>query len=318
VHVTRIGSRHVIEGWVQDEKELALVNHIAGLYPGQVESLVRIGVPVPTGGNETAPSSKRFLIRIDFYFVELDTSSTYAVGIGWPGSIGGANVLQGQGALDLLTGQVTQAAITVNQPLPRLDIAATHGWGRVLKHVTVVTNSGSEAKFTSGGEQNFLANTGLTVGLQKVTYGVQVTVVPRFDPSRHDLELKLGSEVSDLTAAGPGTSLPGRTQSTLDTVVNTRIGQSIVLSGVHVKAQTHSVSGLPLLSQIPVLGLFFGSHQNSATESEGAIYIVPSVIESVDKSSMELVDEAVRQFNDFDGSLGDVHLLGERPPAVAR
>src|SRR5688500_19335992 len=49
-------------------------------------------------------------------------------------------------------------ASIVDQVLPGLDIAATHGWAKVLKHSTVVTSNGSEAKFESGGEQNYFVS----------------------------------------------------------------------------------------------------------------------------------------------------------------
>jgi pilus assembly protein CpaC len=274
--------------------------------------MVYVGAPtkLEAGG---AGETRRFLVRIDFYFVQMATSAGYAVGLGWPASFGTPTL---NANFDLLTGSLTQGAITlVKQPLPRLDLAASKGWGKVLKHATVVTNSGEAAKFRSGGVQNFSVNTGLTVGLQTVPFGVEIDVVPRFDPARRDVSLKISSEVSDLTAAGPGTNVPGRTETTLETIVNVKLGQSLVLSGVHTNSQTHDVNGLPLLSSIPLLGVLFGSHQDSRSEVEGAIYIVPSVLESVPTASLDLIDAALKTFDDFGGDLERARAFEHRPPS---
>ncbi len=137
--------------------------------------------------------------------------------------------------------------------------------------------------------------------------------MPRFDPARRDVSLKISSEVSDLTAAGPGTTVPGRTETTLETMVNVKLGQSLVLSGVHTNSQTHDVNGLPLLSAIPLFGVLFGSHQDNRNEVEGAIYIVPSVLETVPAGSLDLIDTALKTFDDFSGDLDRVQIFEHRP-----
>jgi pilus assembly protein CpaC len=313
LRIRRIGARHVIDGSVADEAEKTRVDHVATLYSGQVESLVVIGSNGPpvsdSGLNKT-------LVRIDFYFVQFDTSSGYSVGLGWPKSIGAGGALTG--SLDLITRDVT-GAITVNQPLPQLDLAASHGWGKVLKHATVVTSSGAEAKFQSGGEQNYAVPGGIGGStLQKLPYGVDMTIVPQFDPVRRDLQLKVNADVSDLTEAGPGTAIPGRQTSKVQTLVAVKLGQSLAISGIRTSTQQHSVSGLPLLSEIPVLGLLFGSHVNVTKDVQGVIYIVPSVLENVAPSSMELIDGAVKKFEDYNGNINKVRLYDERPPSARR
>lgn len=315
LRVRRIGARHVIDGAVPDEGAKARVDRIASLYPNQVDSMVYVGAPT-TAATDGSPGAKRFLVRIDFYFVQMDTSAGYAVGLGWPAAYGVPNAAL-SASFNLLAGKFTQGAFTLSQqPLPRLDLAASKGWGKVLKHATVLTNSGEAAKFRSGGVQNFTVNTGLTIGLQTIPFGVELDVVPRFDPVRRDITLKISSEVSDLTAAGPGSTVPGKTETVLETLVDVKLGQSLVLSGIRTTSQTHTVNGLPLLSELPLLGLFFGSHRDSKAEVEGAIYIVPSVLETVPSSSLELIERAVKTFDDFSGDIEHVRTFEPRPPSA--
>ena len=309
VKVRRVGARIVIDGVVASDAELKRVQHVASLYPNQVESLVTL----PGGGGGTADS--KYIVRIDFYFVQYDKNSSYGVGLGWPSSIGGDQVIKSTVTFDFVGGSRAATASITNQPIPRLDIASRKGWAKVLKQATVVTNNGIEANFSNGGEQNFTVNTGLTVGVQRIQFGTDITVLPRYNAQKREIEMRLVADVSDLTAAVSAGALPGRTTSKLTTNITLKLGQSIVLSGIRTKSQTHSVDGLPGLSSIPVVGLLFGSHSNEELQTEGAIFVVPNVVEAVNTQTSEMVDSAIAKFEDYSGTLEGLDVYDKRPGA---
>jgi len=313
VRVRRVGARIVLDGVVGNDTELKRVQHIATLYPNQVESLVTL----PGGGGAT-PSDAKYIVRIDFYFIQYDKNSSYGVGLGWPGSIGGDAVVKSNFTFDFVNGSRAATASITNQPIPRLDIASRKGWAKVLKQATVVTNNGVEANFQNGGEQNFTVNTGLTVGVQRIQFGTDVTVLPRYNAQKREIEMKLVADVSDLTSSAGATSLPGRTTSKLTTNITLKLGQSIVLSGIRTKLQTHSVQGLPGLSDIPVLGLLFGSHSNEELQTEGAIFVVPNVVEAVPSQAAEMVEGALAKFEAYSGKIAKVDAYDKRPGAQPR
>jgi pilus assembly protein CpaC len=143
LRVRRVGGRLFIEGGVNSEAELKRIQRIAALYPDQVESLVVIGGPA---------ADRKRNIRLDLYFIQLDRGKGYQVGVSWPGAVRPVMNLR----YDLKSMAYTQAtAEVVDQALPGLDMAATKGWAKVLKHSTLITANGSEATFSSGGEANF-------------------------------------------------------------------------------------------------------------------------------------------------------------------
>src|SRR5690606_26819652 len=117
--------------------------------------------------------------------------------------------------------------------------------------------------------------------LVPVKYGTNVTVLPRYDSNTRDVELKLGADVADLTPPAAQNGPPGRTTTKLETQVTLKLGQALVLSGIKTAEQRRQVTGLPGLSEIPVLGLLFGSHANDKQETEGAVFIVPSIVDTV-------------------------------------
>ena len=314
VHVRRVGAHTVIDGRVSNEADAQRVQQIASLYPGQVQSLVTAGGGVVLAPSGNGTTEQRYLIRIDFYFVQYDKNSSYGVGVGWPASVGGDNVLTSQLALDGLTGTARTATATLtNQPLPRLDIASRHGWAKVLKQATIVTSNGVNATFENGGEQLYSVTQGLTVGVQKVQFGAEVTVLPTYNPDTKNLDVKLNADVSDLTSAASGSTLPGRITSKLQTQISLKLGQALVLSGIRSKSQTTTRSGLPGLSDIPILGFLFGSHSNSELETEGAIFIVPSVITTAATMPKEMVDTALAKFRDYSGDVEDVEAYRKNP-----
>ena len=312
IHVRRVGNRFVIEGGVQSDAELKRVQQIAALYPGQVESLVTVGAG--------AGADRKLLVRLDFFFVQYDRNANYAVGLEWPSQIGGAQngqlVTQNQFSYDFIGKATTSAnASIINQPLPQLDIAMTHGWAKILKQSTVVTSNGQEASFQSGGEQNFISAVGLTSSLISVKFGTNVSILPRFDSGTKELEVKLDADVADLTPPENGT-VPGKTETKLTTLVTLKLGQALVLSGIRSRTQRHAVSGLPGLSQIPVLGLLFGRHTDQLEDIEGAIFIVPSIIETVPKSSIEVIKNALSTYDEFSGDIEKVDSFNKTPPSA--
>ena len=313
IQVRRVGAHIVIDGAVANDAELKRVQHVASLYPNEVDSLVSIGGSGEPSAAGPRAKQQRIIIRIDFYFVQYDTNSSYDVGIGWPGFIGGA-ALQTAVTYDFLLGVPRTATATlVSQPLPQLDIASTRGWAKVLRQSTVVTNDGVEAVFSNGGEQNFSVTTGLGVGVQRIPFGTDLTVLPHFDPDQREINLKISAEIADLTASVSGTPLPGRETSKLTTNIGLKLGQCVVLSGIRRESITHTITGIPILKDLPVLGLFFGSHSDIAQTTEGAIFVVPSVIETVPTEAQELVNSAVSKFEDFHGNIHNVDAYDRRP-----
>jgi pilus assembly protein CpaC len=306
VQTRRVGPQIVLDGLVPSEADLRRVQQIAALFPEQVTSLVQVSEPGALSGAAKA----RSLIRIDFYFVQYDKNSGYGVGIGWPDSIGGSASF----SYDFLAGAAQAAtANVIGQPLPRLDIAARRGWAKLLKQATVITNNDAEASFSNGGEQNVPISTGFTAGIERIQFGTEVTVLPHFDSQKGELSLRVAADVSDLSAGLSGSSLPGRLTSKLTTHVSLKLGQSLVLSGIRSQSEIHSRSGLPGLSEIPVLGLLFASHSQSSIETEGAIFVVPSVVHAVPNEAAELVNMALSKFEEYDGDLDEVKAYDARP-----
>ena len=310
VQVRRVGAHIVIDGTVATDGDLKRVAHVASLYPNQVDSLVQLTPSGIIASNELS----RFMIRIDFYFVQYDVDSSYTVGIGWPATIGAPTAVNDNITYSFLAGVPTVATATLtNQPLPVLDIGSTTGWAKVLKHTTVLANNGVETTFENGGEQNFVVTTGLGVGLQKIHYGVDMTLTPRYNQTSNEVEIKMNVDVAGLIASVSGTPIPGRETSKLSTNVSLKLGQALVVAGIHTESTTHTITGIPVLKDIPVLGLLFGSHNDDTQGTEGCVIIVPSVITAIPTRVQEMVNSSLSKYRDFHGEFSKMNAYDKRP-----
>jgi len=306
IRVKLIGARFFIEGGVSAEADLRRIEHIAALYGGQVESLVVLG---------GAAADRKINIRIDFFFVQYDKTKSFQFGMNWPASLGARAT--GTFAYDFLQRAVTNAtAVVAGQPLPTLDLAARNGWAKVLKHATVITSNGAQATFSSGGVQNFSVVGGLSNSIQSIKFGTDVRVLPRFDPTSREMAVDIDADVADLTAPVGATNLPGQNLSKLATNVALKLGQSVVLSGIRSATERQSSAGLPWLSEIPLLGLLFGSVAKEREEIEGALFIVPSVLDTASARASELIDQALREYKNYSGDLDKVAPFRELPSSA--
>lgn len=286
---------------------------VVGLRPGNTTLLfimmdgsqVHYDVTVIDPNASPAPSSdavlKRDNIRLDLYFVQLSNTYSHSLGLGWPTNISAQTGLRM--SFNLETGAMSGASAVVSSSvLPRIDFAQANGWAKVMRRAAVITANGSQASFNGGGEVNVRISGGFGGSIKAISYGSQINVRPRYDKETGRIELDLSADVSDLTSDN-GTGAPGRITSTLQTVVNLELGQSVMLAGLTSANESTSRAGIPGLSQIPILGGLFGTHTTSSTETQNVIFIVPTVMDVVSMQQRAMIEEAFQAYDDFSGSL---------------
>jgi pilus assembly protein CpaC len=250
-------------------------------------------------------------IRLDFYFVQMSKNYGHQLGIGYPSSVAPTF----SAAFNVKGGQLESAtAVIADQALPRLDMAQSSGWAKVMRQAAVVTANGEKATFSGGGEVNVPIQNALSSGVLKIEFGSEIVVEPIYDAKSGRVELRLHADISELEG-DRGTGVPGRTTATLDTVVNLELGQSLVLGGLTAKSERSSKTGIPVLSQIPILGALFGSHANSEDETENVVLIVPSVVDSISMQDRARLRAALDQYTAYSGDIEEVSLVPAAPPA---
>lgn len=112
--------------------------------------------------------------------------------------------------------------------------------------------------------------------------GVILQVTPRVNESG-TITLDISQEVSDVAqTTTSGINSPTIQQRKLTSTVATKSGQMVALGGLIRNRQTREKAGIPLLSQIPIVGGLFGRKVDTGSRTELIILITPTIIRSPD------------------------------------
>lgn len=163
-----------------------------------------------------------------------------------------------------------------------LGVLEGNGLARVLAAPTLVALSGQSANFLSGGEVPVPvpAGTGL-VAIQYKPYGIGLTVSPTV-LSNDRIVLKVAPEASELDYANTVTlnavAVPSISTRRADTTVELGDGESFVIGGLVSRTTSSNTDKVPLLGDIPVLGVLFKRQEYSQKEKEIAIIVTPRLV----------------------------------------
>jgi len=143
---------------------------------------------------------------------------------------------------------------------------------RTLAKPNLITQSGKEAKFISGGEFPFpVAQQNNTVTIEFKEFGISMLFTPVVVDGEV-INLKVRPEVSSLDFSQglviQGFNIPVIRKNQAATSVNVRDGESFAIAGLINNEVRQSVGKIPLLGDIPILGALFRSvrFQNNETE----------------------------------------------------
>ena len=165
-----------------------------------------------------------------------------------------------------------------------INALATAGLANVLARPNVTAISGESAAFFSGGE--FPLPSGVKDGVIVFSYkkyGVLLDFVPTVVDSGR-IVLTVRPEVSEPSQSGaievaPGISVPVMNVRRAETTVEVGNGESIVIAGLFRNRSNTVSAGLPVLKDIPALGVLFGRTSTESEELELIVIVTARLVE---------------------------------------
>jgi pilus assembly protein CpaC len=156
------------------------------------------------------------------------------------------------------------------------------GMAKVLSEPTLVAFSGQEAKFIAGGEFPVPIPQALGVtSIEFKKYGVQLSFTPTVMGDRK-MSLKVSVSVSEREQTGSvaiqGTQVPVLSTRHSETTVQLEDGQSFAIAGLlqdRLESITHRV---PLLGDIPIIGMLFRQNSFRREETELVIMVTADLV----------------------------------------
>jgi pilus assembly protein CpaC len=206
----------------------------------------------------------------------------------------------------------TQAALgwtTAGQSLTAtLQAFEQQGVARTIAEPTVTAVSGERAKFLAGGtipipagETCSTGNTGCLLSFIQQPYGVTLNFTPVV-LSQGRIQLRVATEVTDIDSSKSisiaNTSIPGFRTRKNETTVELPSGGSIVSAGLISTQTQQSISGLPGLMNLPVLGTLFRSRDYLRQETELLIIVTPYIVHAVDPKDVARPDANFEEASD--------------------
>jgi pilus assembly protein CpaC len=252
--VDRTEIRRMGFNWLQASRDQVSGSTIGGLIPNPITGPSVTSTDVPPG----------FL-----------TSSKIAGGLG----------SQGLGTVNFVLGVFDDATSVFGF----IQAIRQENLGKILSSPTLVTLSGRPASFTVGGEEPYgtAGATGISggggSGIQFKPFGTTVNFVP-IVLGNGKIRIEVQPEVSSVREFIAQSSIiaPRLNTTRVETTVEMESGQTMVIGGLLENVQVGSTTKVPVLGDLPFVGMGFRTVSYSERETELLIIVTPYVVDPLD------------------------------------
>ncbi|ROV57777.1 general secretion pathway protein GspD [Vibrio ponticus] len=173
--------------------------------------------------------------------------------------------------------------------LTRINALGDDTIGQVLAEPNLSVISGENASFLVGGEIPVVTIVDGGTNVLFKEFGIRLDLVAKV--LRDDkIKLSLQPEVSSLDAqyANERYSLPGLKTRRAKTTIELASGQSFILGGLLSSEDVESLSKVPLIGDVPILGALFRHTETSRTKTELVIVATVNLVKPVSPHVVQL------------------------------
>jgi pilus assembly protein CpaC len=273
--------RGTVKDVVSADRVISIVSTL-----GKVVNLLRVSIP---------PMEPQILLMVRF--ASVDRSAGLNLGVSLASGAFNQSTAIGTGSVVSQDGAKTfSLSQAVNILLFRKDInllaaiqaLETKNLLEMLAEPNLLVINGTEAHFVAGGEfpypmvQPGASGNSVTIAFKE--YGIRLGFLPVVTP-RGTIRLQVSPEVSSLDYTNSvtigGTTIPGTSTRRVQTEVELESGQSFVIAGLLDKQTTDSLSKIPGIGSLPVLGKLFQSKAVARSHSELLVMITPEIVRPI-------------------------------------
>lgn len=305
VDVTILGSRIILEGTVDHQYEKNRAEKIAGAF-GDVINMLEMVAPRQ--------------VRVECRIVDVNTNKAKNLGITVGGSddddapsMGAISIGQGyKNDVDSHHGGRPFHWFGSYQNInAQLNAMVSNGEARILSQPYIITMSGDKAEVFIGGQIAIPTSNDGDVTTEWKDYGIRLNIEPIVQ-NDGSVDSKIKTEVSSLdesTAVNQnGFSVPGILTRTADTHVMMKPGMTMAIGGLINSENGKSISKIPLLGDLPILGHFFRSSAHKKTQREIIILLTPILVDSDYEPVMSDEARRIAKLKDEEVLRGDLHV----------
>lgn len=206
----------------------------------------------------------------------------------------GQSVLTGTRFLSVLSDLGTERILAF------LDAEERRGNARLLAEPTILAGNNEKATFLAGGELPIPVvqgvgggtNNSAGISIQYREFGVRLEFTGEII-SDSLVKLNVTPEVSSLDFSNAitiqGFRIPAFRTRRISSTLDVRRDQSLIISGLFTNEESHSRTGVPLLKDVPIIGLLFSSTRFQRAESELIVVVTPVVLDPMRPRAQDLL-----------------------------
>ena len=264
VRVNQAGDKLVLEGIVEDQSELERAVQIARAFGNEVINFIKIEAP--------------WQVLIKVRVVEASRVDLENVGFSWGSLERGVFIPDALQIGELMIGEPLQRLLPIGA---QLEALIDDGKAKLLAAPSLLTLSGREAEFLSGGEIPVVIPKDGELQIHWKTYGVKLKILPVVI-DEDSIEVRVEPEVSTLDWPNAirleSIALPAMKTRRTDTTIRINDGTTFVISGLLDNSEALQIHKLPILGDLPILGRLFRSEQFTAHETELIFFVTPHIL----------------------------------------
>jgi len=174
-----------------------------------------------------------------------------------------------------------------------IRVLEDNGALKTLSEPNLVVATGDEGKFLVGGEFPVViasaAGSGAAASVEYKEFGISLNFKPVIVPNG-DIYIKISQEVSELDFANgvaiSGFQLPGLKTRKAESGLQLADGQTFVLAGLLETKITRKVTKIPVLGDLPFIGVLFRNARYNNTETELMVMVTPKIVRPLNKEEI--------------------------------
>ncbi|PHS16955.1 MAG: hypothetical protein COA78_03625 [Blastopirellula sp.] len=267
IRVRPLSSSVILSGYVDRPEAVSLIVEMAEDYYPKVINNITVG------------GVQQVMLKVKVY--EISRTKLRNLGINFTAG----DFISSDLAIDhnVFIGSVTSNLFVELEALRENKVA------KLMSEPNLLTISGRPAVFHSGGEVAYSLPTGNNqppaVDFKK--FGTQVDFVP-IVLGNGNIRLEIRPEISSIDESLGFGTVPGFRTRNIDTAVELRSGQTIVLAGLIEERIVTTNGGIPYLADLPYFGVPFRRVHNEIEEVELIIMVTPELVGALDAVEVPL------------------------------
>ncbi|NLW47715.1 MAG: hypothetical protein GXY86_10325 [Firmicutes bacterium] len=185
-----------------------------------------------------------------------------------------------------------------------LTLLLQNGDAKIIANPTITTLNGYPAKFNVSTKRSYEVQTisstsseGSTSTSNTVkTYesGLRINITP-WVSANNQITMEVKPEISEFGDAPEGSDLPSTFERSTETTVRVNDGETIIISGLKNTRKEKTVSKIPILGHIPIIGLLFTNYSTRDVQDEFVIVITPTLV--YDQTAVPDENDLLKKFS---------------------